>query len=247
MSLTGEQLTDEVRAMVGRDSTSDEGVITDARVARWLNEAQRDIAEKCLGLDVLQFDSTSLTYITDDMTYDIGDITFGDSTAEDVLHIHDLWHLDGANSIKLAFMPTDEFDFALIDPTSSDHSNERPTRWTHRGNNIEVAIRPSSTYNGDTLRVTGSRYPAEFGTNDATASELPHADDGMIYYAVAEAWAAIGGPNGEAEATKWRRRYSNPHPATESDYAWLEDYADHHSRMESWPGNLYFTSEEWGY
>jgi hypothetical protein len=241
MSMTGEELIDEVRALVGREGAGDMGVITDTRVTRWLNEAQYKIAEECIGLDHLQFDSTTLALITDDVTYAIGDITFADDTSIPVLDVFDLYHLDGANSIKLAYVPIDEFDFDLIDPTSSEYSGERPTRWTRRGENIEIKPRPSSDYNGDTLKATGQRYPREFTLNDASYSDLTNADKGMIYYAVAEAWGGIGD---EVKRQLWKKRFTNPHPTPQDDYGWLEDYKDKYSRMDSWSGNVFFSGEE---
>lgn len=243
MSLTAEELTDEIRALVGREGASDKGVITDARCARWLNEAQNDIAENCLGLEKLQFDSTTLALSTDDCSYDINDITFGDTTDEGVVDIFGVWHIDGANSIRLEFEPVDDFDELLIDPTSADHSAARPTRWTRRGDNIVVAPRPSSDYNGDPLRVTGQRYPQEFTTNDSTGTELPNADQGLVYYGVAEAWGAIGGVEGKMESIVWRKKYTNPDPVNE-DYGWLEKYRNKHSRMEAWDGNILMSDEE---
>ena len=239
MSLTGEELTDEVRALVGREGSTGGAVITDVRVTRWLNEGQEDIAEEVLGLNKLQFDSTTLALVTDDISYAITDLTYGDATDEGVVDIFYVWHLDGANSIELDYKPTDEFDELLIDPTHSDHSGDRPTRWTRRGDNIEVAPRPSSAYNGDALKVFGQRYPREFTTNDASYCELPNADDGLIFYATAKAWGAIGGPEGIAESRRYKKMYTNPNPPPTEDYGWLQDYKDKHARMESWSWNLY--------
>ena len=239
MALTGEGLVDEVRSLVGREGATGGAVITDERVTRWLNEGQFDIAEEVLGLNDLQFDSTTLALVTDTVSYAITDITYGEFTDEGVIDIFSIYHLDGANSTELTYKPIDEFDDLLIDPTSSDYSGDRPTRWTRRGDNVEVAPRPSSDYNGDALRTIGQRYPREFTTNDASYTELPNADDGLIYYATWKAWGAIGGPQGVAESRRYKKLYTNPNPIPTEDYGWLQDYKDKHSRMEAWNSNLY--------
>ena len=240
-TLTAEGLTDEIRDTIGRGGSSDEGVITDVRVARWLNEGQRDIAENCVGLPQLDFKCASgVTLATDTVSYALSDFTnsLADSTDEGIIHVYNVWHLDGANSIKLDYKPQDEFDEMLIDPTSSDHSGNRPTRWTRRFNNIQVAPRPSSDYNGDYIRLDGMRYPEEFTTNDATASELPNADEGLIMYGIAKAWGAIGGPEGVQSEQMWKKKYTDPHSVT-GDYGFLQEYQDKYSRQESWDLNLF--------
>ncbi len=252
--LTGEELVDEVRSLVGREGSNTQGTITDVRVTRWINECQRRIAEECPGLPELEFrnpeigDSTSAathTLVTDQIDYAISDLTFAggpdynDVTDESVVFIWNVWHVDGANSIKLRFFPTDEFDEFMIDPTSSEVVSDRPSRWTRRGDNIEIAPRPTSTYNGDILRVDGMRTPQEFTTTDTTASELKNADEGIIYYATGKAWGSIGGLEAKVEADSYMRRFSNPHPTPTQDFGWLERYRDAYSRMEAWDANLF--------
>lgn len=250
-TLTGEGLTDEVRALVGRTGSDDQGVITDARITRWLNEGQRRIARECPGLPELEFrnpeigDATTAvthTIATDTVNYAINEITFAggpdynELTDEEVVFISNVWHVDGANSIRLRFYPTDEFDKLLIDPTSSEVVTDRPSRWTRRGNNIELAPRPSSTYNGDILRIDGMRTPQEFTTNDATTSELNDVDEGLILYATAKAWQAIGD---EVRYDIWMRKFSNPNPPPTQDIGWIERYRDSYSAMEAWDANLF--------
>ncbi len=250
-TLTGEQLTDEIRELVGRGGSDVQGPITDARVARWLNEAQARIAQQCPGLPELDFrnpaigDATTAfthTLVTDQITYSIGDLTFSggpaynDLTDEKVIFISNVWHVDGANSLRLTMLPMDDFDKFMIDPTSSDVVSDRPTRWTRRGGNIEVSPRPSSTYNGDGLRIDGMRTVQEFTTNDATDSELNNADEGLILYGVAKAWQAIGD---EARYDIWMRKFTNPLPTATQTVGWLERYRDDYVRMEAWEANLF--------
>lgn len=232
-TLTCDSMVDEVQALVGR--TGDTVLISDARVTRWLNDAQKYIVKNTPGLLGLQFKNvTSHDFATDTISYAINDITCGDTTDEAPCHIDAAWYLDGAESIRLDFKPTDEFDELLIDPTSSDHSGQKPTRWTRRGNYIEIAPRPSSTYNGKDMRVDGVRYAAEFTTNDSSASELEDADSLLIGYAVAEAWNAIGTPEALVKAAQRRQKF----------LAELADYRDFNSRMDAWDYNTLFDYEE---
>ena len=205
--LTGELLVDEVRAIVGRDGTSDQGVITDTRVTRWLNEGQSRIAEESPGLPELEFrnpeigDATTAfthTLATDQVNYAVSDITFAggpaynDGTDETVMFISSVWQITGSNSSKLTFMPVDEFDLRLIDPTSSEVVTDRPNRWTRRGDNIEVAPRPSSTYNGDGLRIDGMRTPQEFTTNDGFCERTQKRRRGVNYICSSKGMAVYG-------------------------------------------------------
>jgi len=247
--LTGEELTDEIRALIGREGSGTKGVITDARVTRWINEAQDRIEEECPGLPDLDFrnpdvgDATTAvthTLVTDQIRYSIADLTFSgnadynDLTDEKVAWIYNIWHVRGSDSTKLRFMPLDEFDRFLIDPTSSEVVTDRPTRWTKRGGNIEIAPRPSSTYNGDPLRVDGMRTAQDFTTNDATASEIGNVDEGIIYYGVAKAWGAIGE---EARSQIWMKKFTNPRRS--DDIGWIERFRDKYAAMEAWDAGLY--------
>lgn len=228
-ALSCENLIDEVQALTGR--AGDTVFIDNTWVTRRLNEAQVYIVDHCPQLRDLEFkNTTSLDFSEDKISYAISDITAGDTTDEGVAHIFNVWFVDGADSILLDFQPTDEFDAALIDPTSSDHSASKPTRWTRRGNNIEVAPRPSSSYE-KTMRIDGVRYAAEFTTDDTSVSEIPNADDLMIKYAVSEAFGAIG--NDSASAV-WRQKFNMA----------FADFRDKHGRMEAWNGQVIFDAPE---
>ncbi len=228
--MTGEQLVDEVKEMCGRPT--DTVLLTDTRVTRWLNEAQRDIAERCPGLDELSFKNvSSLALVTDTISYAIGDITVSDSTLNTVCDIYNVFHMKGSDSCRLDFLPNDEFDSILIDPTSSEHSAMRPARWTKRGSTyIELAPRPSSDYNGDYLRVDGMFYPLDFTVNSSNESELDDADEGMIRYAISHAWAAIGDFD---KSAAWMMRYEE----------WIEKYKENYAIMDAWNYNFAFDND----
>jgi len=230
MGLSCEELTDEIQALTGR--VGDTKLIDDTWCTRRLNEGQVYIVDHCPQITDLEFKSKdSIAFGTDDISYAILDITAGDTTDEGVAHIQNVWLMDGANSILLDFQPTDEFDAALIDPTSSDHSAGKPTRWTRRGNNIEVAPRPSSDYNGNDMRIDGVRYAAEFTTNDSSSSEIPDSDDLLIKYVVSEAFGAMGK---ETVSAVWRQKFNIA----------FADFRDKHGRMEAWDGDVIFDYPE---
>ena len=221
--MTGEQLIDEVQALIGRPDDTE--LITDARVTRWLNEAQQDIVEKCPGLLALEFDNTSLVCVSDQVAYNISDITCGDDTASNyVAHLLDVFFLDGDNSFRIPYTHIDEFDGFFPDITT--RSPDKPTRWTRAGNQIKVSPRPSTDYVDYILKVKGTAYAEDFTTNDSDASDISMADNGLIYYAVGEAWASIGN---EDRSLIYKQKYQS----------WLDDYIDKNDNIHSWDGNLY--------
>lgn len=225
MALTGEELTDEVQALLGR--TNDTVLCTDARITRWLNEAQDEIAEECPDLLCLAFDVTeSHTCVTTSVSYAIGDLSVNDPTAAAACHIHDVFYMDGQNSYRLKYTHLDVFDEQYVDITHTDYLRERPYRWTRRGQNIDMYPLTDSGYSGDGLRFTGTRYCEDFTTNDSGASDLSKADDGLIMYAVARGWQAIGK---EEKKILWDSDFSR----------WLNDYREKNDTIHGWPGNLY--------
>jgi hypothetical protein len=247
MALTGELLVDEVRAYIGRDGSTDMGAITDARVTLWLNEAQRDVAEHCVGISGLDYKCfTQIDISTDKITYNLADYTYGSDWTDlqkGSVHVYNVWHLNGADSKRLDYLPQDEFDKLLIDPTSSDNSGNRPTRWTWRRGKIEIAPRPSSDYDGDKMRVDGMLYPREFTTNDGSYCDLPNADEGLVMYAVAKAWGVIGGQEGISNEVTWKKKYSDQYSAT-GEFGWLEQYVDVYSRQEPLNANIFGFGDE---
>lgn len=244
-TLSCETLIDDVQAAVGR--VGDTKLVTDARVTRWLNEGQRHITRKSEGLDDLDFKNVeTFDFSENEILFPIADMTFStpnDTTDEQACHIRDAWYVDGAESVRLDYLPIDEFDNLLIDPTSSDHSADKPARWTRRGDYIEIAPRPSSTYSDVTtkvLRLDGTRYPQEFTTNDSSSSEISDVDEGLIRYGVWQAWGYIGNT---VEEIKAKKRFSNPNPLPGEDFGWLEDWRDSKLSMPAWDGDVVFSEE----
>ncbi len=231
MALIGSQLIDEVRAIVGREGSTDSGVITDTRITRYLNEAQEAIVEECVGLHSMSFVNTTSLDTTAQLKYAISDITVGDLSTggERIARIWDVYYLDGEDSRHLTWMSTDEFDEKYPDATHSDIATGKPSHWTRRGQYIEIFPLPSSGYYDKDLRFDGDYYAADFTTNDATASDISLADEGLIAYAAWKAWGSISGKEATLEEVKWKMTYQE----------WLEGFKAKNDNLHEWDGNLY--------
>jgi hypothetical protein len=230
MAKTGEQLVDEIRALVGRDATIDKGVITDARCTGWLNDGQKEIARKCVGLDCLGFDNNSSLDTTQTLKYAVADITVGDtSTMERVNRIFEVYYLNGLESRHLTYMFPDEFDNAYPDPTHTNVPKDRPTHWTRRGGYVEIFPLCQTAYCDDDLRFVGDFWPHDLTTNDTTYSDICDADEGLIAYGTWKAWGAIGGQQGTIEELKWKKKFND----------WLDDFKEESQTAYEWEGNMY--------
>ena len=237
MSLSCENLVDEVQAIIGRPDDTELADTT--RVTRWLNEAQRIVAERIPALRPLMVDNTSLT--TDQqLSYNLVDLTVGDETAVTMAdttvsvinRIFSIGYVNGANSQWLRYTHIDEWD-KVVDPSSSDFGEGTPFRYTRRANTIEILPIADAT---KTLRIIGDRWPVDFTTNSTEASELERADEGLIMFAEAKAWRAIGD---EARHNIRMKQFSNANPGYNEEFGWLEEYARRENELHGWDGNLY--------
>ena len=230
MALTGGELVDEVKAFVGRSNPDDAVLVTDTRITRALNAGQRKIVEKCPGLHSLTFKNTTSLDTTQVLQYAIADITVGDvSVAQTACHIWDVWYLNGNNTIKLIFAHTDEFDLEYPDPTHSDFVPDLPRHWTRRGNYIEIYPLCATAYCDKDLRFDGDFYPEDLTTNTGEESDISNADEGLIMYGIAEAWAAIGNPASMLKSQAWHNKFN----------VWLEEFKEQNDTLHEWNGNLY--------
>jgi hypothetical protein len=201
MTLT--ELITEVQALTGRED--DTVLITQARVVRFLNDAQDVIARACVGhLDLETKDADAITIATGTYSYSFAAITPA------VLHLLDAYYMDGAQSYKLCYRDTADFDEDYPDPTVYSGT---PSEWTRRGSSIEVYPLPTSAENGKYIRLNYTKAPTAFSVSSLSAScTMTDADKGLIYYAVSEAFRAIGGH--QAEADDYKKWF----------YEWLGDY-----------------------
>ena len=84
--LTGSELVSDVRAAIGR--TNDTDLITDTRITRWLNEAQRTIAERIPGIHQLVFKNTTSLDFTAQLVYNMSDVSVSDpTTTNNICHM----------------------------------------------------------------------------------------------------------------------------------------------------------------
>lgn len=225
MSLTGAELIDEVKSLVGRDG--DIVLMDSTRVRRWLNEGQRVIAEQCPGLNCTYFKNTTSVDTTQVLAFDLTDVTVGDSTNQEICHVFGIWYLDGNESVELIYIPVDEFDNEFPDPTHSDFAMNKPKYWTRRGQQVEMYPLCATSYCDKDLRIDGNFYPEDVtATTSAETLDLSNADDGVVRYAVAQAWGAIGR---EEKFVLWQQKFNN----------WLEDYRNNNNLMPEWGGNLF--------
>jgi hypothetical protein len=239
MSLTLTELIAEVRSNVGR--LTDTLVITDTRITRWLNDAQRHIVRDIVGLvgrDVK--DVTSLDLVSSQLSYSIESIT------PKVAHVLKLYYYDAntgsTESRSMDYLALDEFDNKFPRPDIVDEN--KPRAWTRRGNSIEIMPIPSATYSDDpgnkVLRLDYTAYAPDLsGVSDTSElSVMEDADEGLLYYATAKAWEKIGG-TGEQLYALWMNKFTNPTDQS-GKKGWLERYKEKSDTMLAWDGNILF-------
>lgn len=240
MALSCSDLIDEVQAVLGRPDDTE--LVDVTRTTRWLNEAQRIIAERVPALRPLMVDNTSLT-TQEQLSYDLVDLTVGDETAVAIAdttvsvinRIFSIGFKNGSDSVWLRYTHIDEWD-KVVDPSSTDFNTGKPFRWMRRANAIEILPIADSGHQNVTLRVIGDRWPVDFTTNSSSISELERADEGLIMFAEAKAWRAIGD---EGRHNIRMKQFSNANPASNEEFGWLEEYARRENELHGWDGNLF--------
>ncbi len=240
LSLTGltcSQMISEVQTITGATST-DEPVATTTQITRWINRGQVEIARECPGLMPLVFKNTTSHDITQSLRYSMDDITAGDSTLQSIAHMYDVFYLDGQETEKLRFLPTDEFDGNWPDPTHSDIPTGIPAYWTRRNRSIEIMPLSSCGYCNNDLRFDGDIYPRDFTTNSTYYSDISlGVESGLVVYAVAEYYKAIGE---DARGELWSKRFSNDNPSDEANIGWLEKFKEANNIMTEWQADLFY-------
>jgi hypothetical protein len=232
MSLSGSKLTDEVRALTGRE---DDTVLIDAtRVTRWLNEGQREIAERVPGLFALSFKNTDSIDTTELVQYSIAEISVGDTTVDVITdttgnvvnRIWDVKYLDGNETIDLVFQHIDEFDKRFPDPTHSDFPQDLPYYWTRRGDYIEILPMCATANCDKDLRFDGDYYPTDLTTASTCVSQLRLADEGLIKFAVSKVWESVGN---EQKSAIWMQKF----------HTWVDEYKAQNDNLYEWEGGMY--------
>lgn len=231
MSLSCASLAARVQAQCGR--TGDTVLITGEQVALWFNEAQGDIVERVPGLHAMTFKNTTSHDTTQTLRYALADITGGDYTTQGIAHVWNVSYLDGANSRQLDFVHTDEFDSQWPDPTNTNAPLGQPSHWTRRGQYLELRPVSSCAYCDKDLRFDGDFYARDFTTDSTVASDLSRADEGLVSYALAQAWRAIGSAGGGQAAILRAIDYSQRYEM------WLDNYERRNNSLVEWDGNMF--------
>jgi hypothetical protein len=237
MSLTLTEMIAEVRSNVGR--LTDTTVITDTRITRWLNDSQRHIVREIVGLvgrDVK--DITSLSLVSDQLSYDISSIT------PKVAHMLKAFYYDAntgsTETSNMDYLALDEFDEKF--PRPDVITTDRPRSWTRRGNSIEVIPIPSATFADDpgnkVLRINYTAYAPDLSgaSDESELSIMEDADEGLLYYATSKAWEMIGS---DAKYILWMQKFTRPNDP-EGKAGWLERYKEKSDAMIAWDGNILF-------
>lgn len=242
MPISCAEIIDEIQARVGRPNTT---VLIDATwLTRRINEAQKFIVENVPLIPSQTFKNTTSLDTTGAYRYAISDITVGDSsTANSICHLTDVWYLDGNESLRLKFVPIDEFDARHPDLTHADENFEKPKEWTRRDNQyVEMYPYCASGYWDKNLRFDGDFYAADFTTDSTELSDITRVDDGLILYGVWQAWAAIASaePKNVVNEQRAKKAWSNPeYDRLGESPGWLETFRGQMGEMIAWSGNLY--------
>lgn len=225
MPMSCASMAAQVQALCGR--TGDTELVCLTQIAKWFNEAQRDIVNRCPGLHAMTFKNTTSLDTTQSLRYSLNDITGGDYTEQVISDVWGVSYLDGQDSRKLSFVHTDEFDAQWPDPTHADSVFGKPRHWTRRAKNIEIRPVSACSYCDKDLRFDGDFHAREFTTADTTRySDLSQADEGLSNYALCKAWRSIGDTR---KAMDYSVQYE----------AWLTQYQADNDRLDSWGGGMY--------
>ena len=176
------------RNLTGRNDSDASNPITDAVAGQFINFRQRQVAMLFPRIrDLIVDDAGSiLSLSTDDYTYDLG------SYSGNVNQLLEVWRVKSATSERnrLRFLPLNEFD-KRFHPTTTGSSG-LPTWYTRRNNVIEVAPKPSSSYNGHGLRLVYSKWPAIMEDVTNTTPDISGIEQALVAGAIADLYKAIG-------------------------------------------------------
>lgn len=225
-----DELITEVRSCLGRDT--DDELVTDTRIIRWLNAAQEDLCEEVLGIPQLDMKNVDSVDTTEVLRYSLADWTspLSDVTTENrVCWPMAVYYVDGEDSHLLDYLPVDRFD-EVIDPTNSDAETGKPLFWTRRGDSLELRPLSACSYCDMDLRLDGQVYAPDFTYGSSCESVIRGADEGLIRYAVWKGWEAIGGEKGRMEQVNWKNKYEE----------WRNGFkAKTEIRAPQWDQNIY--------
>jgi len=203
-ALTLSELITEVQELCGH--TGDTTLITQGRVTNFLNWAQTRILRTCPGhIDLETNDADALTLVDATFEYSFS------SLSPAVFYPLRLYYMDGTASKKLKYKDPEWFDLNYPSPT--DQADGIPNVWTRRKSQVDIYPVPTSAEAGKYLRLDYTAVFTSFSTSSLSASsDMADVDEGLINFAVGEAFSAIG--NKDTDAAKYFALFDN----------WLEGY-----------------------
>ncbi|MHC1596740.1 MAG: phage adaptor protein, partial [Methermicoccaceae archaeon] len=179
---TLEELRDEVRANLRRDSTA----LTDERIDRFINWAIRGIAS-FYTFEEMRTTSTTATEA------DVKSYSFP-TNMKDIFTIR---LIDGASSRKLIYVHPREFDTLI--PYPEQNTTGRSRWYVDYGSSFELYPIPDDTYS---LQMRISEYPSELSANSDTP-DLVGKDELIVAEATLIGWQHL---REDTEVTFWRKR-----------------------------------------
>jgi hypothetical protein len=226
-----DELITDVQARCHR--VDDNVLVTTLSITEWLNDAQRQIAERIPNLPELEMRNvSSVSCVTTKQSYNLAEWTSpltDVTTCNRVCYIKDLYFLNAMCSHRVKFLTQDQFDEKRIDFTNSDYETIYPNWWTRRGNLLDTFPLTDSTWSGYSLRLDGWVYPPDFIYGSSCESYLVNCDEILIRYATAQGWAIIGTDEGDRNYGKWMGLFEDA----------LEVRRLSVGRLTQWDGNMY--------
>lgn len=137
-------------------------------------------------------------------------------------HVGGIWILNGANTRRAGLKYRELSDFRRRYMPVANESPSEPTEYTRQANMIRFNRPVSSDYNGLYLHIDYTDWATDLADN-ATASELPKSNKGLILFALAEIYdeIALAQPRFESKAIKTRILFEN----------WLAGYMDYQEML----------------
>jgi len=173
MALTLTQLISRVRDNTGRSNTT---TTTNARIAGYLNDAQRVLARRWMWRDLMIQYETSLTTGT-----------YRYAFPSDMKECLGLRIIDDASSVWLHDRSKRWLD--QYEPYPDGRGTAKPAYYCVDGNYFELFPRPDSDY---TLYIRFSRWPTEFATTQMSATcSIDQADDCLEAFATARLFKSL--------------------------------------------------------
>jgi hypothetical protein len=189
-------MRDETRFWLGGRQSDDEGM-TDARVDLFLNWAYRHISRPTIFPHRELQSSTTFTFTTSDGDYAfVADI--GLTAASNLVAIRDLVNESQGNRLEpRSIRQLDEFRF----DAAGSLIEGRPELYALDGTTLYVYPAPSSSYNGDTVRLRYWAEIAALASSGAASTLATDWDEVIIQGAVWRGWKALNQPE-RAEIAK---------------------------------------------